>query len=93
MLTVTERTAQELKDILDAHATKPEEAIRLMAGPEGFSLRLDTEMEGDEVVESEGTKVLLVDAQLSQIVAGATLDCVDTPEGPRLRITKGEEPI
>jgi len=31
---------------------------------------------------------LLIDEQLSPIVDGAVVDCIDTPEGPRLTITK-----
>jgi Fe-S cluster assembly iron-binding protein IscA len=88
MLTVTERAAQELKGILQANAVEPEQVLRLVREAEGFSLQLDNESAGDEVVESEGTKILLIDEQLSPITDGAVVDCVDTPEGPRLTITK-----
>jgi Fe-S cluster assembly iron-binding protein IscA len=88
MLTVTERAAQELKEILQANATEPEQALRLIREAQGFSLQLDTASADDEVVESEGTNILLIDEQLSPIVDGAVVDCVDTPEGPRLTITK-----
>jgi Fe-S cluster assembly iron-binding protein IscA len=88
MLTVTERAAQELKGILEAHAVEPEQVLRLVRETQGFSLRLDKEGAGDEVVESEGATILLIDEQLSPIVDGAVVDCIDTPEGPRLTITK-----
>ena len=88
MLTVTERAAQELKGILQAHAAEPEQVLRLVREAQGFSLRLDKEGAGDEVVESEGATILLIDEQLSPIVDGAVVDCIDTPEGPRLTITK-----
>lgn len=88
MLTVTERAAQELKGILQAHAVEPEQVLRLVREAQSFSLRLDKESAGDEVVESEGTTILLIDEQLSPIVDGAVVDCIDTPEGPRLTITK-----
>jgi len=88
MLTVTERAAQELKGILQAHAVEPEQVLRLVREAQGFSLRLDKESAGDEVVESEGATILLIDEQLSPIVDGAVVDCIDTPEGPRLTITK-----
>jgi Fe-S cluster assembly iron-binding protein IscA len=89
MLTVTERAAQELKGILQANAVEPEQVLRLVREAGGFSLQLDKESAGDEVVESEGTKLLLIDEQLSPITDGAVVDCIDTPEGPRLTITKG----
>jgi Fe-S cluster assembly iron-binding protein IscA len=88
MVTVTERAAQELKEILEAQAVEPEQVLRLVREAQGFSLRLDKESAGDEVVESEGATILLVDEQLSPIVDGAVVDCIDTPEGPRLTITK-----
>lgn len=88
MLTVTERAAQELKGILQAHAVEPEQVLRLVREAQGFSLRLDKEGAGDEVVESEGATILLIDEQLSPLVDGAVVDCIDTPEGPRLTITK-----
>jgi len=88
MLTVTERAAQELKGILEAHAVEPEQVLRLVRETQGFSLRLDKEGAGDEVVESEGATILLIDEQLGPIVDGAVVDCIDTPEGPRLTITK-----
>jgi Fe-S cluster assembly iron-binding protein IscA len=87
-VTVTERAAQELKEILEAQAVEPEQVLRLVREAQGFSLRLDKEGAGDEVVESEGATILLIDEQLSPIVDGAVVDCIDTPEGPRLTITK-----
>lgn len=88
MVTVTERAAQELKEILEAQAVEPEQVLRLVREAQGFSLHLDKESAGDEVVESEGATILLIDEQLSPIVDGAVVDCIDTPEGPRLTITK-----
>jgi Fe-S cluster assembly iron-binding protein IscA len=43
-------------------------------------------MEGDQVVEHEGATVLLIDGDLSGRLAGATIDCVDSPMGSLLRI-------
>ncbi len=91
MVAVTERAAQELREILTTHATDPEQLLRLTPGADGLSLMLDTEREEDEVVESEGTTILLVGPELSPTLAGTTIDCVDTTEGPRLTISQ-EEP-
>ena len=87
MIVVTERAAEWLKETLDEHATETEQLLRLVLTESGdFALMLDVEREGDEVVEREGTKLLSCEASIAPTVDGATLDCVDTPEGPRLTI-------
>ena len=88
MIVVTERAAEELKETLKEHATDDEQALRLTPAPGGACvLTLDVEQEGDEVMESEGTKLLLMDASVAPALDGITLDCVDTPEGPRLTLS------
>jgi Fe-S cluster assembly iron-binding protein IscA len=89
VIVVTERAAEELKETLREHATDDEQALRLTPAPgDVFVLTLDVEQEGDEVVESEGTKLLLMDASVAPALDGIILDCVDTPEGPRLTLSK-----
>ncbi|MGE5617787.1 MAG: HesB/IscA family protein [Sphingomonadaceae bacterium] len=53
-------------------------------GQVGLSLVLDEPHEGDQVVEHEGKKILLVDPATSDLLQGVTLDAVDTPDGRRL---------
>lgn len=91
MLTVTDNAKQELKKTLLAHTDDPEVSLRLELKPPGqFGLVLDREAEGDQVVEHEGIKVLLVAAELAPAVEGITLDVQDTPDGPKLAVSKGE---
>jgi len=89
MFTVTDRAAQVLREILTSHATAPDEALRLapMAGG-GFGLVVDVEREGDEVIQSEGATLLLLDEEVSSALDGVTLDCVDTPQGVRLTLRR-----
>jgi len=47
---------------------------------------VDTETLGDQVVEHEGSKVLIVERELADQLEGVTVDVEDTPEGPRLSI-------
>ena len=94
MVIVTEGAKQELRRVLaSANVDDPEVGLRLVASaPRAFSLALDKEHEGDQVVEHEGAKVLLVGQELSQALEGVTIDCQETSEGTRLTIYRGEEP-
>ena len=90
MLTVTEGAKQLLKETLLAHSDDPETGLRLSMNPPGqLGMVLDREAEGDQVVEHEGAKVLLVAPELAPVVEGVTLDVQDTPEGTKLVVLKG----
>jgi Fe-S cluster assembly iron-binding protein IscA len=85
MLTVTESAKQLLKETLLAHSDDPEAVPRLSMMPPGqLGIMLDSETEGDQVVEHEGVKVLLVASELAPVVDRVTLDVQDTPEGSKL---------
>jgi Fe-S cluster assembly iron-binding protein IscA len=89
MVTVTERAKTYLKEsvLSKIHAKAPGFTARLaQTAPGEISLFPDKGMEGDEVVEHQGTTVLLIDGGLSDRLTGATIDCVDSPEGSHLRI-------
>lgn len=89
MLTVTESAKQLLKETLLAHSDDPEAGLRLSITPPGqFGIVLDSEAEGDQVVEHEGAKVLLVAPELAPVVEGITLDVQDTADGPKLVVSK-----
>ena len=90
MLTVTESAKQRLKELLLASTNDPDFGVRLVTKVPGQTgLVLDREGVGDAVVEYEGAKVLLVGPEVAQLVAGATLDTEDTPEGTKFVISKG----
>jgi len=81
VITVTERAKQELKSILIAIGADPDEGLRLMPTADGFALTLDSGLSGDQVVEYEGYKVLLVGIEYFSIFDEATVDCHDTEDG------------
>lgn len=82
MITVTERAKEELKAILVAIGADPEEGLRLLPRQDGvYVLDLDTELSGDQVVEYEDYKVLLVGIEYFEILDGKTVDCRDTRDG------------
>jgi Fe-S cluster assembly iron-binding protein IscA len=91
MLKVTDGAKQELKKTLSAHTDDPEVSLRLETKSTGqLGLVLDKESEGDQVVEHEGMKLLLIASELAPTVDGVTLDVQDTPDGPKLALSKGD---
>ena len=90
MISVTERAVQELGAMLVANATEEEQVLRLAGENEGFTLGLDCEREGDEVVRGEAGTILVIDSLLAQALDGSTIDTTDTPQGTRLTISREE---
>ena len=89
MLTVTESARQILKETLTVHSNDPEIGLRLSLKPPGIlGIVQDKEAEGDQVVEHEGAKVLLVSSELAPLVNGNTLDTQDTTDGPQLTMSQ-----
>lgn len=69
----------------------PDDELGLRLGvsaSQNIAFRLDRKREDDQIVRHDGMNVLLVDPQLARVVDGAILDCVDTPSGPRLTISR-----
>ena len=89
MISVTEGARQELKKVLSANTDNPEAGLRLATSGSGqLGLSIKTESPGDQVVEHEGSKVLLVAGGLATELEGVTLDVQDTPEGSKLTIVR-----
>ncbi|HUV46326.1 MAG TPA: hypothetical protein VMW45_04590 [Dehalococcoidia bacterium] len=89
MLTVTEDAKQILKEKLLAHTEDPELVLRLKGEPGGqLGLVLDKQAPDDYVVEHEEAKVLLIGKELADVVDELTLTTEDTPEGPKLTISR-----
>lgn len=84
MLNVTEKAAGALLESLEASRSEESQLLRLTRMAEGLGLALDEERAGDQVVEHQDRKVLVIEQDISQSLDGATLDAVDTPEGTRL---------
>ncbi|MFC1926872.1 HesB/IscA family protein [Chloroflexota bacterium] len=83
MLTVTDGAKEELqKALLAADSPEPGMGLRLyMAAPNQLDLTLDAEREGDQVVEHEGSKVLLLAQDIGLLLDDVIIDWQDTPEG------------
>lgn len=91
MLTVTEIARKKLREYLQTKTTDPEIAIRLVASPSEpnrYTLVLDKEKKGDQVVESEaGIKMLLIEPYLASEIEGLVIDYQETPEGSGFSIS------
>ena len=91
MLTVTALAAEKLKEAIQAQTTDSEVGIRLVPSslrPNQLDMKLDKEQEGDQVVESEGVKILLLDPEMARVLEGMVIDCQETPQGVHFTISK-----
>ena len=92
MLSVTKRARDELKRMLTGKVDNPQAGLRLTADDSGqLGLIVDIETPDDQVVEHDGSKVLIVKNTLAADLEGITIDVKDTSEGPRLVIVKDSE--
>ena len=88
MITVTAQAAEVLRTVAQAEGIDTDEALRLVPAESGrLRLIVDRVKEGDQIVEYEGVKVLLMGAEVAEAVEGMVADCEDTPEGPCLTIS------
>ena len=87
MISVTERAKQELKRLLSQKVDWPQARLRLMDRGQGnLGLGIDIEAKGDQIVEYDGIKVLIVEPVLATSLNLVTLDIDDTPDGAELVI-------
>jgi len=85
MVKVTAPAKNKLKEDLLKQKKGPELAIRIVMSdstPKRFEFLLDREREYDQIVESEdGTKILLIDGELSSKLDGKIIDYQETSQG------------
>jgi iron-sulfur cluster assembly protein len=88
MIMVTE-AAKELFQSVDQPVGQ---VLRLdVVAPEEFGLTLGEPQPSDQIVEHEGREVIHIAGEISQAADGATLDRLDTPQGPTLIFTPPAE--
>jgi Fe-S cluster assembly iron-binding protein IscA len=92
MVTVTDRAAQLLKDLQESQEERGDKILRLVHNGDHFELGLDDRRDDDQILQSGETDVLLVATDVSELLGDATIDCTDTPAGPRLTLTAPGEP-
>ena len=89
MIKITDRAKQELKRLYDANVDWSGAFLRLMDRGQGkLGLGIDLEAKGDQSVEYDGKKVLIIDSGLATKVKKITLDVNDTLDGAELVISE-----
>jgi hypothetical protein len=84
MLTVTETAGEYLTTLLDGANAPEETAIRLVLDGNTLTPKLDNARPGDATFDHEGRMVLVLDTQVTQVLAESMLDVRAAEEGPTL---------
>lgn len=84
MFVITEAAGVYLCNVLDRAQVPEDTAVRFVMEEGSLETRLDTARDGDATFDHEGRKVLLLDAEVSEVLDTSTLDVEPTAEGPRL---------
>jgi Fe-S cluster assembly iron-binding protein IscA len=92
MVTVTEHAAQLLKEIQEGHELSASKVLRLVSRGDSYEFAFDERREGDQIVQSGDTDVLLLGNDVCELLGDATIDCHDTPAGPRFTLDTESQP-
>ncbi len=86
MIGITERAIEALVHLkASAEIHDPRIGLRLAPDTEGqLQLFVDSEKEGDQIVEKGGSNLLLIGEEVIDTLSGATIDYRATPTGPQL---------
>lgn len=90
MLNITTPAAEHLAKLLDEADAPEGTAARFVVEQEGLVLQVDSPREDDQTIEHEGKPLLVLDAQVAELLDDKTLALEETEDGPTLAI-QGEE--
>jgi Fe-S cluster assembly iron-binding protein IscA len=83
MVMITNKAREELKNLLLLHTEDMETGIRLVCGSLGqFGLKLSKPEDGDDVVQDQGLRILMVGSNFKDVLNAVTLD-VEYSNGKR----------
>jgi len=89
MITVTEQAKASLKSMLISLGADTDEGLRLLPTTDDeFVLVVDRLLSGDQLIEYEGFKVLIVGIEYFHFFSQATLGCHETENGEVLFLQK-----
>ena len=86
MLNASDAACAYISELLTSSEAPDESAVRIVIEENQLSMKLDEEKPGDETILHEGKTILLVDAEISQVLDGKTLEFEDTEEGLKLTV-------
>jgi hypothetical protein len=87
MLTVTESAGAHLSSLLNEAEAPEDVAVRFVLEGQGLAMALDNERPEDEKFDHEGKTILLLDNQISELLADKTLDIEMAEDGPQLALS------
>lgn len=85
MITVTERAANELQELLTNNNAEPGQGVKLVpSGENRFGMSIGTPAEDDEVIRRGDEPLLIVDSRIAAALDGSEIDCeTATVDGQR----------
>jgi len=87
MLNITEQAKRQLKNILDTHVKMPQARLRLCdRGGGELGLGIDIEEPEDNIIEYQGSRIMVVKRQLASRLDAITIDVDNTANGQELVI-------
>jgi Fe-S cluster assembly iron-binding protein IscA len=76
MITVTERAATELEELLTTEDAPPGQGVKLVPSGTGtIGMTIAAPSEGDEVIRRGEEPLLIVDSRVAEALDGAEVDC------------------
>jgi len=89
MVNVTERAREKLRELLTSQSDDLSVGLRLDRVSTGeLGIFPDREQADDQVIEHQGSALLLVGQGIAQTMGDTTIDCDESGPGPRLVIRK-----
>ncbi|MSQ11692.1 MAG: hypothetical protein EXR48_03215 [Dehalococcoidia bacterium] len=88
-LTVTDRAAVLLKQLLERRRGGPNQVLRVIVNATGkLVLALDTQRKGDHLISYQGDPLMVVAPKLQERLTTRRLDSVETQKGRSWLLTK-----
>ena len=87
MLTVTESAGAHLSTLLNEADAPEDVAVRFILDGQNLAMALDNEQPEDKTFDHEGKTILLLDNQISELLADKTLDIQIADDGPQLALS------
>jgi Fe-S cluster assembly iron-binding protein IscA len=76
MITITERAATALEELLSSSNAQSGQAVKLVPSDDGqVGMTIDAPSEGDEVISRGDAPLLIVDGDIADALDGARIDC------------------